>query len=243
MFSKEMEALIEATLQDGVLTDQEKAVLVKRAQKEGIDVDELDVYIQSLLQKRHQAEAEEDAKNDKQSKIGIMKKCPNCGQPIQSGWTACPACGFAFNIQDELNNSAVKLQEDLNKVSADYRKMIANERNREKADDLRQQCAVEKNQIIQNVVIGSSRKELLDMLAFARPKANKLGSKKGFKLDGAWFKAEDFGYAYWNLYENCINAASANFSSDPAFAQYFAFYEEEKNKKSFIKKIISSIFG
>jgi hypothetical protein len=243
MFSKEMEALIEATLQDGVLTDQEKAVLVKRAQKEGIDVDELDIYIQSLLQKRHQAEAEEDAKNDKQSKIGIMQKCPNCGQTIQSGWAACPACGFAFNIQDELNNSAVKLQEDLNKVSADYRKIIANERDRAKADDLRQQCAVEKNQIIQNVVIGSSRKELLDLLAFARPKANKLGSKKGFELDGAWFKAEDFGYAYWNLYENCINAASASFSSDPAFAQYFAFYEEEKNKKSFIKKIISSIFG
>lgn len=35
MFSKEMEALIEAALQDGVLTDQEKTVLLKRAQREG----------------------------------------------------------------------------------------------------------------------------------------------------------------------------------------------------------------
>ena len=100
MFSKEMEALIEATLQDGVITDQEKAVLIKRAEKEGIDIDELDVYIQSLLQKRHQAEAAEDAQNDRQSKMGSIKKCPNCGQTVQAGWAACPMCGFAFNVEE-----------------------------------------------------------------------------------------------------------------------------------------------
>ena len=243
MFSKEMEALIEATLQDGVLTDQEKAVLVKRAQKEGIDVDELDVYIQSIIQKRHQAEAEQDANNDRQSKMETMKQCPNCGQPIQSGWAACPACGFAFNIEGKFNNSAVKLRDDLQKISTDYRVLIAKEEDRSKADDLRQQCAVEKNQVIQNVVIGNSRAELLELLAFAKSKANKNGSKKGFKLDGVWFQAEDFGYAYWNLYENCINAAMVNFSSDPAFSQFFAFYEQEKNKKGLLKKIFDGLFG
>ncbi|MBR3091427.1 MAG: hypothetical protein IKG99_00225 [Bacteroidaceae bacterium] len=55
MFSEELKELIDITLQDGVLTDQERAVIVKRAQKEGIDVDELEIYIQSLLQKRNQA--------------------------------------------------------------------------------------------------------------------------------------------------------------------------------------------
>ena len=99
MFSKEMEELIKATLEDGVLTDQEKAVLIKRAQKEGIDVDELDVYIQSLLQKRHRSEAENDAIEDRKSKIGSIQKCPQCGEPVQAGWAACPNCGFAFNIE------------------------------------------------------------------------------------------------------------------------------------------------
>lgn len=51
MFSKEMEALIAASIEDGILTEQEKRVLVKRAEKEGIDLDELEVYIQSMLQK------------------------------------------------------------------------------------------------------------------------------------------------------------------------------------------------
>ena len=52
MFSKEMEALIAASIEDGILTEQEKRVLVKRAEKEGIDLDELEVYIQSMLQKQ-----------------------------------------------------------------------------------------------------------------------------------------------------------------------------------------------
>ena len=41
MFSKELENLIKVTLADGVLTDKEKSVLIKRAQKEGVDIDEL----------------------------------------------------------------------------------------------------------------------------------------------------------------------------------------------------------
>lgn len=52
MFSKEMENLIQATLEDGVLEENEKAALIKRAQKEGVDLDELEIYINSLLQKR-----------------------------------------------------------------------------------------------------------------------------------------------------------------------------------------------
>ena len=56
MFSKELEDLIQATLADGVLTDNEKMALVKRAEKEGVDLAELEIYIDSLLQKRIQTE-------------------------------------------------------------------------------------------------------------------------------------------------------------------------------------------
>ena len=52
MFSKELESLIQATLEDGILEDNEKAALVKRAQKEGVDLDELEIYITSILQRR-----------------------------------------------------------------------------------------------------------------------------------------------------------------------------------------------
>ena len=38
MFSKELENLIQATLEDGILEENEKAALVKRAQAEGVDL-------------------------------------------------------------------------------------------------------------------------------------------------------------------------------------------------------------
>lgn len=49
MFSARMEALISASLQDGVLTEQEKAVLKKRAEKEGEDWDEVEMIIEARL--------------------------------------------------------------------------------------------------------------------------------------------------------------------------------------------------
>ena len=52
MFSERLEKLIQSSLQDGILTDQEKAAIIKRAKAEGEDIDEVEIYIDSLLQKR-----------------------------------------------------------------------------------------------------------------------------------------------------------------------------------------------
>ena len=52
MFSERLEKLIQSSLQDGILTDQEKAAIIKRANAEGEDIDEIEIYIDSLLQKR-----------------------------------------------------------------------------------------------------------------------------------------------------------------------------------------------
>ena len=56
MFSKELEEVIEAALADGVLTDKERAVLHKRAQAEGVDLDELDIVIDGRLAKMKRQE-------------------------------------------------------------------------------------------------------------------------------------------------------------------------------------------
>ena len=52
MFSERLDKLIQSSLQDGILTDQEKAAIIKRAKAEGEDIDEVEIYIDSLLQKR-----------------------------------------------------------------------------------------------------------------------------------------------------------------------------------------------
>ena len=49
MYSEQLEALIKSIIADGKITDKERAVLHKRAEAEGIDADEIDVYIDGRL--------------------------------------------------------------------------------------------------------------------------------------------------------------------------------------------------
>ena len=75
MFSERLEKLIQSSLQDGILTDQEKAAIIKRAKAEGEDIDEVEIYINSLLQKR-QKELNNSAvkKQAKTSSMDELKK-------------------------------------------------------------------------------------------------------------------------------------------------------------------------
>ena len=62
MFSERLDMLIQSSLQDGILTDQERAAIIKRAKAEGEDIDEVEIYIDSLLQKRQKELNNSDVK-------------------------------------------------------------------------------------------------------------------------------------------------------------------------------------
>ena len=62
MFSQKLESLIQTALKDGVLTEQEKEVIMKRALAEGEDKDEVEIYIQSLIKEREQGLGEDSGK-------------------------------------------------------------------------------------------------------------------------------------------------------------------------------------
>lgn len=49
MYSEQIEQLIKSVIADGVITEKERAVLRKRAAAEGIDEDEIDVYVDGLI--------------------------------------------------------------------------------------------------------------------------------------------------------------------------------------------------
>ena len=51
MYNEELENLIEAALEDGVLTAKEKQVLLKKAQSMGIDPDEFEIVLDARLVK------------------------------------------------------------------------------------------------------------------------------------------------------------------------------------------------
>lgn len=55
MVPKELDELIKEYLTDGIITSKERQVLLKKAQQMGLDVDEIDLYIDAQQQKVDQA--------------------------------------------------------------------------------------------------------------------------------------------------------------------------------------------
>lgn len=90
MYSKELEELIESVLADGVITDQERAVLRKRAQASGEDPDEVMIVVEGRL-----AKMKKEAKPTKE-KRGNVTICPNCGAEVEAGAAKCKECGYVF---------------------------------------------------------------------------------------------------------------------------------------------------
>ena len=133
MFSKELENLINATLEDGVLEEYEKAALVKRAQAEGVDLTELEIYINSILQRRkkERTKAEEARQEiiDKKKKEAYGRVCPNCGKQVNSMTLKCD-CGYEFT-NNAVRSSVQILADKIEKITNEASK-ISNEEDREK---------------------------------------------------------------------------------------------------------------
>ena len=84
-FDEELEALIDAAMIDGVLTEKERKVLCKKAQSLGLDVDEFEIMLDARLV--------QNSYHD----LGVVRRCPNCGTAIGGFRMTCPKCGYEFS--------------------------------------------------------------------------------------------------------------------------------------------------
>lgn len=111
MYSKELEELIENVLEDGVITEQERAVLRKRAQACGEDPDEVLVVVEGRL-----AKAKKAAKPSNE-KRGNVVHCPACGAIVEAGSIKCKECGYVFS-NVEANSSVKTFYAELMKIES-----------------------------------------------------------------------------------------------------------------------------
>lgn len=86
LIPEELSVLIQQYLTDGVLTDKERQVILKKAEGMGLDRDEVDLYLDAEVQK---LDMETDAAVRRQK----GKQCPYCGAPIPQLADKCPECG------------------------------------------------------------------------------------------------------------------------------------------------------
>lgn len=104
LIPEELNALIQQYLTDGVLTDKERQVILNKAEKMGLDRDEIDLYLDAEVQKIDQAT---DAAVRKQK----GKQCPYCGGSVPQLTDKCPHCGE--NITSEASKELQEIFDNL----------------------------------------------------------------------------------------------------------------------------------
>ena len=117
----EIERLIDLAISDGEITDKERSVILKKAEKLGEDPDEVEMILDARLH--------ESKKLNIKVKIGDNKTCPSCGESVKSFQLNCSSCGHEFSntkgakIIDDFNNGLKTLTRK-SESEIDYKKII-----------------------------------------------------------------------------------------------------------------------
>ena len=123
MLTPELEQLINYALEDGVLTDKERSVLMRKAQAAGADLDEFEMILEAKLHEVQKTAAAVAPKSNS-NKHGEVRKCPACGAMVSALSTRCSECGFEFN-NVEANKSANTLFEKLQALEMEKARELA----------------------------------------------------------------------------------------------------------------------
>lgn len=94
--NQELEKYIDLAITDGILTDKEKQILIRKAEEAGVEWDEVEMILEAKLYERQQAKAKFDEQ---------VKKCPSCKESIPALSKVCPACGHVVNAESSASDS------------------------------------------------------------------------------------------------------------------------------------------
>lgn len=234
MFSKELENLIQATLEDGVLEDNEKAALIKRAQKEGVDLDELEIYINSLLQRRQRELREKndelDKKYEEEQKKAIGPVCPKCHKQVPPLTLKCD-CGYEFTTSKSVS-SVEALSKKLEEIMSTPATLYYERRNREERI----------HSLISTFPVPNTKENIVEFLSLAAPYSKKkrftLSDIIGLIINPVLLVFGDHDTIIWNKNADVWKAKfdqvlmkGRSLRGDSDFQRQLDYYENMVNKK------------
>lgn len=224
MSQSSLDELIEAAIEDGVLTDMERQVLDKKATEAGWDLDEFHVILEGRLQKKQKELKPETIPAPKQpsNKYGGVRKCPACGAQISAGTAICPECGHEF-----VGVGAVSSIEKLSKLIEDASQ-------RDSAQSAVRQLFAQSSQVvsvIKNFPIPNTAEDLLEFCLVCETRG---------KND----KTLPVEYAYYEKYRESVNKAKTFFGNDSRFQPLITRFDKTSRKMSgYTKKLLMSTGG
>lgn len=230
MYNEQIEALISAALADGMLTEKEKQVLFKKAQAQGIDLDEFEMVLDARLVELEKAEkAKAAAAAPKSNKLGDVKKCPNCGAIVQSYLGACPECGYGFEDLSA-NLTSRKLAEKLEKTTNEWDNKISTQtkvsdgaaESLDKVWELKKQKEKALAQLIMTTPLPTTKADLFEFMTM---------TQAAFLSKSTPYHSAD---AYYAKYQEAMLKAKSLFTKDEIF---IAMINEEQNVQEKYSKI------
>lgn len=120
LIPKELDALIKEYLTDGVLTAQERRVILKKAEKLNLDVEEVDLYLEAQVQKIKKSDMEADIRRKGQT-------CPFCGENVPPLTDKCPYCEHIITTEatDDLKSIIEELEAAIENLKAIAHKKVS----------------------------------------------------------------------------------------------------------------------
>jgi hypothetical protein len=183
-FSKELESLINDTLEDGKLEKYELEALQKRALAEGVDLTELEIHINGILQRRAKKEQEKKeaqyAKMEEKKIAAIGKTCPNCGKQVQSLALNCE-CGYEFK-QEKRVSSVQEFYKEFTNIYVTEEERISVDGEPKEVEKLKCNKQIE---FINTFPVPNTKEDIMEFLAMAAPLSKIKGGLWG-TTSGRW---------------------------------------------------------
>lgn len=239
MYDVKIEQLIKAALADGVLTEKEKQILFKRAQEQGIDLDEFEMVLDARLVELQKAEQEKREKSaPKSTKFGDVRKCPVCGALVPALAVSCEHCGYEFSGVEASSSSQIlsrKIAEIKDAASIRKNEILAQNKystKREKGEYCSPQDAVLRQ-------IDEDAESQIDALVSSFPVPNAKGDLFDLIM---YLRNEPNDTVYIRKCEECMQRACYLFPNDPLFAQIKNLVKADNDERKSDDVANSSVF-
>lgn len=202
----ELEKLIDFALADGVITDKEREIVRRKAEKLGEDPDEAEMILDAKLAMQNKDAVSSTppspppvttpppavpppTQKQKSSKVGDIMTCPACGATANSMELSCGECGHEFRNTD-LSNLMSEFKEKIDKAAniaiqekstGFFGKIMALV---DQETDNERKIFNAKAKVIQNFPIPSNKEDLIEFMTYSTAQANGITLSQMDKMAG-----------------------------------------------------------